>query len=181
MDETMDNQQAKAEFDMGWLVGFIEGEGCFHLARQQYKRQKPTLRPQFSVAGTDFELIERAGSIIKSLGVGTLYVRKRPSRINDERKKDQLEVAVIGMKRCVKLLPQIIPYMTLSRKRKAAEKLLEFCEHRLSMPHGTPYGAKEFSFAQSMRDLNGYKLSQSLRDSTLGVFAENTKVESSAA
>jgi len=169
----MDNQQTKALVDMGWLVGFLEGEGSFMLQKQIYKKQKATLRPRIVVCSTDFELTERVGRIFKELGVGNYFHRRRYSQ-----KKDQMEIVITGIKRCKKLLDQIIPYMTESRRKRTAKTLLDFCDYRLSLPKRTPYGDTEFSLGQRMRDLNGYQLSQSFRDSTRDVFNKDTKVES---
>jgi hypothetical protein len=177
----MDNQQATAEVDMGWLVGFLEGEGSFSLQKQIYKKQKATLRPRISVTSTDFELTDRAGSIFQSLGIGNYIARKRCVSKDGRNYKDQKELVVSGIKRCKKLLDQIIPYMTESRKKRTAETLLEFCNYRLSLPRKNPYTQVDFSLGQRMRDLNGYQLRQSFRDSTRDVFDIDTKVESATA
>jgi hypothetical protein len=172
----MDNQQAKVEaMDMGWLIGFFEGEGTFCLRKQVYRKQKPTLRPEISVSSTDFELAERASRIIQGLGC-SVHLR----RVKHDKRgwKDQLVIGMVGLKRCKRLLDKIIPYMTESRKKCAAQTLQDFCDWRLSRPKGAPYGDREFRLGQRLRDLNGYRLRQSFRDSTRGVFDYDTKVES---
>lgn len=174
----MDNPQAKAAIETAWLVGFLEGEGSFSLQKQVYKRQKPTIRPRISVSSTDFALAERAGRVYQSLGVGSYFHRIK----HDKREwRDQLELVIVGIKRCKRLVDQIMPFMTDSRKKQAAATLLEFCDYRLSLPYGVPYGEKEFGLGQRLRDLNGYRLRQSFRDSTRDVFDYDTKVESACA
>ena len=175
----MDNQQAKTMIELGWLIGFLEGEGSFMLQVQKYtNKQKATLRPRVHMSSTDFELVERAGKVLLSLGVGAYFHRVK----HDNRGwKDQMEIVVSGIKRCMNLIPQIIPIMTDSRKKEAARTLLSFCELRLSLPHRTPYGPAELAIAQKLRTLNGYNLRQSFRDSTRDVFDIDTKVESAAA
>ena len=173
----MDNQQAKQLLDMGWLVGFYEGEGCFSLNKQKYRHQKSTIRPRITISSTDYELSEKAADILNDLGVGRyMFQRIRLA----ERHKNQLEVTVIGVKRCQKFLGILIPYMTESRKRICANTLLEYCDLRLSKHRQAPYEQEEFSLWQRLRDLNGYQLRQSLRDSTRDVFEYNTKVESAS-
>jgi len=177
-DETMDNQQAKAMMEMGWLIGFLEGEGSFMLQKQKYSKQKAVLRPRIHMSSTDFELVEKAGEILKSLNVGSYFHRIK----HDTRGwKDQMELVVSGIKRCKSLLDQIIPFMTDSRKKKAAETLLSFCELRLSKPHQAVYGIQEYGLGQKLRELNGYHHRQSFRDSTRDVFDHDTKVESALA
>lgn len=173
----MDNQQAKTNFELGWLVGFLEGEGTFCLRKQVYKKQKATLRPEVSVCSTDFELSERAAAAMRSLGVGVHLHNVK----HDKRGwKDQLVVGLVGIKRCKKLLDQIVPIMTDSRKKRAAETLLEFCDLRLSKPGRSPYVDEEYRLGERLRGLNGYRLRQSFRDSTRDVFDYGTKVESGA-
>lgn len=162
--------------DMGWLVGFVEGEGSFILNKQIFKKQKPTLRPIIHISSTDFELAERVGKILESLNVGYFFQRRK---LGAKGHKDQLVLEVVGVKRCKPLLEIIIPYMTDSRRKEAAENLLAFCNLRLSKPHSSLYGEEEFNLGQRQRDLNGYNLRQSFRDSTRDVFDYKTKVESS--
>lgn len=175
--EVLDNQQATTRIDMGWLVGFIEGEGSFILNKQVFKKQKAVLRPIVHISSTDFELTERAGRILKGLNIGHFFQRRR---FGAKGHKDQLVLEVIGMKRCKPLLETILPYMTDSRRKDAAENLLAFCNLRLSKQHSAPYGDEEFALGQRQRDLNGYNLRQSFRDSTRDVFVYKTKVESAS-
>lgn len=169
----MDNQQAKTAFDVGWLVGFMEGEGCCTLRKQVYKRQKPTFRPEVMASSTDYELADRAIEIIRKYVDCGIYVYDRKTSGQTQR-----VFKIGGLKRCKKILAFLIPHMTVSRKKKAAQNLLDFCEYRLSLPHGKPYTEKDFRFGQRQRDLNGYQLRQSFRDSTRDVFNYNAKVES---
>ena len=177
----MDNQQAKLILDMGWLIGFWEGEGCFALRVQRYQKQKPALRPEMSVLSTDFELADRAAEILKSRGIGVYVYERQPSTAGYNRKRIKV-VNIVGIKRAHKALLLLLPYMTDSRKKRCAETLLEFCELRLNRENRqSPYTTEEFAIFQRLRDLNGYQLRQSSRDSTRGVFDYNTKVESAAA
>ena len=171
----MDNQQAKSEFDKGWLVGFLEGEGCFALQKNKCKGHKAWIVPRISMSGADFELVERAGGILIQMGVGTYFTRKRYTT-----KQDQLEIVVSGLKRCKTFLDKLVPLMTDSRKRRCAETLLEYCTYRLQQPKTSQYTEVEFGMWQTLRDLNGYKLKQSLRDSTRDIFNYDMKVESNA-
>lgn len=170
----MDNQQV-TPFRVGWLIGFLEGEGCFSLGWVNTNTNNPSMRSMISMSSSDFELCWKAGSILDDLGVGKLFVRVRHTN-----KKDQLEVAVIGLKRCKTLLDQIVPFMTDSRKKRAAETLLEFINRRFSLPKTTPYTKEDVIFGERMRALNGYHLRQNFRDltrDTLGKSGEG-KVQS---
>jgi len=159
----MDNQQVKSMLDLGWLVGFLEGEGCFCLRRQPYpkKKQLPTLRPEVSMTSTDFELSERAARILGELGFPHFVSVEKKGQKNF---KPQLCIHLVGIKRCQKFLPFIIPYMTDSRRKRAAELLLEFCNYRLSLPSNTPYTEKEWGYRVKLSDLNGGRYAQNLRD-----------------
>lgn len=174
----MDNPQAMEMMDMGWLIGFIEGEGSFSLQKQIYKKQKASIRPRTCMSSTDFELIERAGRILEKLGIPKYFNRIK----HDKREwKDQLEIVVHGIRRNITLLEKIIPHMTDSRKRRSAETLLEFCRLRMTKAIHSPYGNEEFGLALKLRTLNGYRHKQSLTDSTRDVFTYKAKVESAPA
>lgn len=170
----MDNQQVTV-FELGWLVGFLEGEGSFILQKQAYKKQVPTFRPQVFASSTDFELSERMGEILDHMNVGKLFQRRR---LGKRGYKDQLCINVFGIKRCKKLLDYIIPYMIDSRRRRAAETLQEFCNLRLSKPHQTPYGEEEQKLRDRLCFLNTGK-SQNLRDLIQNASTEEAKVKSS--
>jgi hypothetical protein len=170
----MDNQQVTV-FELGWLVGFLEGEGSFILQKQAYKKQVPTFRPQVFASSTDFELAERMGRILDSMNVGKLFQRRR---LGNRGYKDQLCINVFGIKRCKKLLDLIIPYMTDSRRKVAASTLLEFCNLRLSKPHQAPYEEGEFALRENLCLLNRSK-SQNLRDLTQNASDNEVKVKSS--
>jgi hypothetical protein len=174
----MDNQQAKKMMDIGWLIGFMEGEASFSLQKQIYRKQKPSIRPRTCASSTDFELIERMGLILEDMGIPKYFHRIK----HDHRGwKDQMEIVIHGVKRNIRFLEQIIPLMTDSRKRKSAETLLEFCRLRMSKLHNAPYGKDEFALVEKLRSLNGYRQRQSLTDSTREVFTYKTKVESASA
>jgi hypothetical protein len=150
----MDNQQATREFNMGWLVGFLEGEGCFSLCRSPTRRGSSwAFVPKIIVSSTDFELIERYAAILVGLGVGNFSHRTRPTKV-----QPQLEVVVFGLRRVGQLLQMIVPYMTMSRKRLAAETLLAYCGRRLNLPLQSPYVEVDGEYWRTMRDINGYSL-----------------------
>ena len=101
-------------FDLGWLVGIIEGEGCF--VRSVDKRRPNTINCKVQVESTDFDVIKRiqdllGGSIIES-NYPAKY-RAFPSAKNSWRWS-------VSSKANVKEVSNIIyPYLSLRSKEQA--------------------------------------------------------------
>ena len=142
---------AELTLSLGWLIGFMEGEGSFSLTRQVYKDQKPSLRPKIVLCSTDFELIDRAEKIVRGYGINP-YILDR--EYMNEKIKDMRELYINGVERCRKFLEITTPHMTPSRKRVTAETLLAYCEMRMSKPRRSPYGEGEYALGEIMRNLN---------------------------
>lgn len=138
----MDNPQATlnvSEAELGWLGGVIDGEGT--VAFTVYYHPNPMnpirVKPQIIVAGTDKDLIEHTAGIIGRLGVG-VHVKTDyrtpgiPTGItrNTPKLRPCHFVTVAGMKRNVKFLPIIIPYL-VSIKRQKATMMLRYMTRRL--------------------------------------------------
>lgn len=169
--EGLANQQAKWMLDMGWLVGFIEGEGCFALQKAGWAKRstKFSIVPKVTMSSSDFELIDRASRILGSLGIAYYRYDK------ETKGKDQAVLLVQGAKRIVRFLSVLVPYMTESRRSRAASVLLTYCKRRSELPKRSRYTEEDFNLWQELRNLNGYQLKQSLRDSTRDVFEYKPK------
>ncbi len=142
---------AELTLSLGWLIGFMEGEGSFSLTRQIYRDQKPSLRPRIVLCSTDFELIDRAEKIVRGYGIEP-YILDR--KYMNDKIKDMRKLHVGGIQRCRKFLEITIPHMTPSRKRITAETLLAYCEVRMSKPRRSPYEEEEYALGEKMRNLN---------------------------
>lgn len=75
MDIAMGNQQATAT-DIAWLAGIVDGEGHIGLSYQNQKRDICTVRFDFQIVNTDYELIEKVVRILREIGINP-HIRER--------------------------------------------------------------------------------------------------------
>ena len=129
----MDNQQA-TQFEIGWIIGIIDGEGSILLGRNHYNN-RTRYTPIIQIVNTNKNMMEKAYSTLKKLGIGcwmNTYHRKRST----ERPITQLRIA--GIKRCKKFLD--ITKDLFVAKNNQANHLHKYLQFRLSLPsHNVPY------------------------------------------
>jgi len=124
----MGNQQGNADdFDIGWLAGFIDGEGSFNIHRRDYAKGQRGYRPWFTVANTHAETLSRVTSILDALGIA-YHVAWSHDRVRGRRAL--WRVTITGLKRMERWLTVIGP--RLFTKRCQAELLLRFVQLRLA-------------------------------------------------
>lgn len=151
------NQQERLS-SLYWLAGFLEGEGWITFAIQNQRktrRGKTRIIPRIGVLNTEYVFIERAKTILTSLGIGC-YIHERENgceRNPIHRSVKSLEIN--GVKRVSKLLIQILPFMTEGARKKEVGKLvLEYCQRRLLLDKNYSADVQEFSYVERVRDLN---------------------------
>ena len=119
---------------LAYLAGFFDGDGCFSLYKSQ-RKEKIYLTPEMSCTGCDEKQIDAVSEIMKHLGYPYYINRRKGWKDNHRSSKD---IKVIGIKRCLRVLPGIIPY--LRGKKERAELLLWFCNLRkLLKGYSEPY------------------------------------------
>lgn len=144
----MDNQQAMSQFELGWLSGIIDGEGCFglhHLRTKGYEY----LRPSLSLANTDARIITRIVEDFEKLGI-PYYICKQKARHAGQKNAQMIQVP--GIKRVKRLLDALYPYLGV--KKQQAAVLQEYVALRLSKPQSSPYGEDEEKLRLKLKDLN---------------------------
>jgi len=147
------NQQA-TQFELGWLMAFLEGEGSLGLYWNTERRQ---IYPTMTFVNTERPLLERCGGILNKLGVGHFfYHHKMNGKLAHW--KDRMDVHVNGIKRLHRLLELILPlWDTHTVKRDRAKLVFEFCKSRLSnpVPENGRYTNREFELLEQFIRLNG--------------------------
>lgn len=145
----MDNQQAKAQFDLGFLIGLIEGEGTITLNQQNLRRYK--LQPYIGIANTNRMLIDRVIDVCRSLSLPH-YVHSAKIKSG----KSCYTVQAHGLGRCKRWLDVITSHLV--GKRPQAELLLEFINIRkralVDLPWAKAYGERELEIKCELHDLN---------------------------
>lgn len=86
------------DLDLGWLAGFLEGEGCFFMS--------PTKSPGIKVCSTDLDVLQRAAALMERPVCGP-YQDKRGN-------KPRWEVNLYGAP-CLKVMEMLLPHMGVRR------------------------------------------------------------------
>jgi predicted transcriptional regulator len=140
----MVNQQVTvSQFDLGWLIGIIDGEGSFWIAKS------PTgMTPVVEIVNTNFDIIEKIANILTRLGLAYhVYVPKRSSR---QREYKKLEIK--GVKRLKKFFDLLMPYFEC--RFLQADSLNQFVQIRYGKTNADKYGNDELSIYCMLRAHN---------------------------
>src|SRR5262245_55938230 len=131
----MGDQLAKpSDFDLGWLAGFIDGEGSLNLHRQNHAKGYTGWRPWFTVGNTHPASLERLTTLFDQMGIAYYVSWDRHVKLRRDgiARKPLWRVDVAGLKRMQRLLVVLISL--LYTKKHQAELFLEFVNLRLSNP-----------------------------------------------
>jgi len=137
-------------FDLGWLIGAIDSDGSYVLAKQYHHKSKVLyFFPSIEIANDSEEFITNCVRIIKEqFNVGA-YIK---STVRKHTGKVGYNASLRGMKRLYKSLPVIAKYEVA--KKKQAELLLEYVQNRMTVNRGTPVTDRDVDIAISLRELN---------------------------
>ncbi len=170
----MDNQQERLHFNIGYLLGIIDGEGSYQLTVDYGKRdenggRKRYFTPQTSIFNSDPKIIDKCVQILRELGitfhVWTPKLTKGHSPVT--------RIVVHGIGRNKKLLDIVTKYP--HGKLDRANILLAFVDRRLSIPkeelHGIAetYSEIEYELKNKLSEMNNEYNTKGriLRDYTL--------------
>jgi len=135
-----DNQQERL-ITIGWILGFVDGEGCFSIGFvKQPDRKEPTRIRRGYVTGYqvthEFTVMQGARSLRnleelkKFFGVGAIYINRR----HDNHKEDMFRYSV---SRREDILNVIVPFFKKYRLRTAKKRdFLLFTKCVASMQQG---------------------------------------------
>lgn len=111
------------DFDLGWLVGFVEGEGTFILS--QDPRRPATYTPKIQVESTDKDAITKLQSIFP----GRIWESNYPSkRKHFPKAKDSWRWGISSKRECKVFGNLILPHMS-TRRQTQIKKMLLGCEY----------------------------------------------------
>lgn len=147
----MDNQQVTATpFEIGYLIGILEGEGCFVIVKRITKSSY-TLSPVIEVYNTNEAIIESFVSIMFKLNL-PCYVETRQRSKNWKPIK---QIRITGLQRVYNVLSTLMPYIKC--RKDQAEILFKFCKSRLEKnkeQYRNYYDGSEQACYAILRDLN---------------------------
>ena len=184
VETEMDNQQVTRE-EIGWIAGFIDGEG--YIGITMYKNHSnsatKTVKVELNVCNTDICMVEKYISIMNKMGVNP-YVKKskKYKKYNGCNKKDVHEVKLHRMAPIQKILKVILPHLTGMKKTRAL-LIYEFLESRLwkydkcKGMRSIPYTEREIEIIQECLRLQKRGTSETTRKAEL--LAHQRKAEDS--
>jgi hypothetical protein len=131
-----------AQMSGEWLVGFIEGEGNFHVSlskRHETPSWKcpfefyPTLQFRIFLREDDLEVLKK---IKETFGIGRIYKKSYEySRQKGTNARDQYAFYVTSIKELLKLKEILTPLEFHSKKKKDMEIFFKILELKLSKQH----------------------------------------------
>lgn len=137
-------------FDLGWLVGAIDSDGSYVLAKQYHHKNKVLyFFPSIEISNDSKEFVANCERIIKEQFKVGVYIN---SRVRNQTGKIGYKVSLRGMKRLYKSLPIIATYEV--SKKKQACLLLEYVTNRMTVNRGTPVSDRDVEIAVALRELN---------------------------
>lgn len=137
-------------FDLGWLVGAIDSDGSYVLAKQYHHKNKVLyFFPSIEISNDSKEFVANCERIIKEQFKVGVYIN---SRVRNQTGKIGYKVSLRGMKRLYKSLPIIATYEVA--KKKQACLLLEYVTNRMTVNRGTPVSDRDVEIAVALRELN---------------------------
>ncbi len=104
-----------SDFELGWLVGIIEGEGSISC---RYNKKTGYLCAELTVSSTDEDMVDRLHDLYPGKSA---YVKKYKNHY-----KEQYIWAVTSRQGIRTIVNTIYPYMGKRRKEKIDQVLLEF-------------------------------------------------------
>jgi hypothetical protein len=135
-----------SHFDVGYICGLIDGEGCIGVSRQKRKDSKDILRPYIHITNTNQEIL----SELKDAIGGSIQHQES----HNPREKDVYTLRLFNTKLVSETLAKIGDKLKL--KKKQAELVREFCQSRMNgaVEHGLGYSDRELELYEELRRLN---------------------------
>lgn len=140
----MDNQQERLAFDIGWIVGIIEGEGSILLTRKT-----KGLYPSIQIGNCNQGVIDRTVRILKAINVGC-YVTPGERRTSEDRIFKRIDIG--GFQRLIKFF-EVVKLDYFEGKWEEAFLLTEYLRIRSSKEANSPHGYEEEGIFQDFKKL----------------------------
>jgi len=135
-----------------YIAGFIDGEGCFCLSKNQayYRKEKRKFIfvPEFTITNTNLEVIKLILQYFKDIPIKV----KLRTRI-EEPNKPQYQIQAGGRDRVLAIINHFIKYLIV--KKEIASKMKEYILSRKSKDYlHSSYTEDEIELANEIRKLN---------------------------
>jgi len=148
----MGNQQRNSSKDIGWLGGFIDGEGSLMMLKGQrrYTRkdgvESKYVDPAIKISGTEIKGLNHLTDILDKAELPYHITWREPQKAAY---KKSWMVEVKGVKRCFRWCQVLLDCLVI--KKHEAELMFEYCNLRLNNNHKAPYTERELGIIQALR------------------------------
>ncbi len=147
----MDNQLERTLFDIGWLVGIIDGEGCFALSKKRMSNGTHSYAPTIQITNTNLAIMEKAQRIIKDHGLSCYFYSRIPKM-----GRTYFRIEITGFKRIKRFIDQF-GHLFECRKGQIG-CLKEYVDLRLSKQSHSPLTSREHGIAERLSEMNASKV-----------------------
>lgn len=147
-DVTIDNQQERLFFDIGYILGIIDGEGCCQFGYKYYYKGCKVFSPKITIFNSNPSIIEKTKKCLDRLGV-SYYCFAVKAHGREVWPGWRVEIAGIG--RVEKITNLLLPFP--SGKQDRLRILNEFCHYRTGA-NRTKYSEIDQSYFIKLRELN---------------------------
>lgn len=138
----MDDQQV-TQFELGWLSGIIDGEGCFSMS----PGSKGSYNVGIKIVNTNKIIVDNICDILKRLGIPFhIYDSHRSSN-----QRPAKRVEINGPKRVQRAMSILLDYIVA--KKEEAILLSDYVNLRLTTPYGELDPAYSLATYQMLRAL----------------------------
>ena len=141
--------------NLGWLAGFIDGEGTISIA---VSKKENRLHAQFFLTNTDLSSLEKARDLMLEMGVETPHLRFHAIYQSKFSFKSNVPChrVFVGTALGIKLLlNSVLPELTA--KRKQAELMLAFLDKRMGRSARVRFTERDFEIAAELSKTNRRK------------------------
>lgn len=139
---------------LAWLIGIVEGEGCFSVAKGGKNRKHFVFA--ISITNTDLVLLSKCKEIIEEDMEIKVKIRKRNKVIKNRRAR--YDLVINSIERCIKFITIALPYL-VGEKHQQAELMLQFLKRRKKIKdcgrkgHSACYTPEDDCYLESIRAL----------------------------
>lgn len=137
----MGNQQV-TDFDIGWLVGILDGEGCFCLAKT---KENKGYQISIKFVNTNLFIIDELVRILKALNIPYFVY----DAIRADNQQPAKRVEVNGLTDVKKFIDFFYSYLLC--KKDQAFLMREYIDLRATKKHGDGFGSDEYSIYCALR------------------------------
>ncbi len=139
-----------SQFDLGWLVGMIEGEGCLSCKAGYDKRDDRTrVMLRVTISTSSVPLRDNIIRVYNGMGVEySIHVTKPKTYIG----RDVYHINVQAHKSILKVLLPIVNYL-LSGKKQIAQSMIDYIKNRLDKGGKEKYDDVDYYLANKIRSL----------------------------